>query len=135
MRTLHRMGLAAALAATVCTSYVTTTRADAETAAEPAVAEAVPATAWYAGGNLHKATAREWVDASLQNQLATASDWVMTSKELKAKVNGAGDMEAVRPHADKLRQCINAALRRHSTLYDKMPASDIAMTCLITMKF
>jgi len=126
------MGPAFALAALVSFVHVAPSRAD-DAASGSSAAVAVDAT-WYAGGTLHKATAREWLAASTQNQLATASDWVLTSKEQKAKVDASGDMSLVLPSADKLRQCINAALRRHSDLYSSMPASDIAMTCMITLK-
>jgi hypothetical protein len=132
MSTQHRLRLALALAAAVSLAHATTTRADAETAVDP-TPSTLAETPWYTGGSLHKASAREWLDATVKNQLATASDWVLTSKSVKAKFATSGDMGVVRPHADQLRQCVNAALRRHSDLYAKMPVADIAVTCLITL--
>jgi hypothetical protein len=133
------MGLAFALAAMASITHAAPSRADADTtagSASPALDTSQTSDpAWYSGGTLHKATARQWLEATTQNQLATASDWVLTSKQQKAKVMAAaGDMSLVLPSADKLRQCINGALRRHSDLYANMPAADIAVTCLITLK-
>ncbi|MFT3926711.1 MAG: hypothetical protein QM778_29470 [Myxococcales bacterium] len=138
----RRMGPALALATLISFTHVASSHADDITSGSSAPAAeltiSAPATIdanWYTGGTLHKATAREWLQGSTQNQLATASDWVLTSKDQKAKVDAAaGNMSLVLPSADKLRQCINAALRRHSDLYSSMPASDIAMTCMITLK-
>lgn len=127
------MGLALTLAAMVSFAHAAPSSAEDDTSnnSAPAVATA----AWYTGGTLQKASAREWLEASTQNQLATASDWVLTSKQQKAKVAAAaGDMSSVLPSADKLRQCINGALRRHSDLYSNMPAADIAVTCMITLQ-
>jgi hypothetical protein len=35
---------------------------------------------WFAGGNLHNATMRQWAMSSYNNQLATAADWLTGSK-------------------------------------------------------
>lgn len=127
------MGLALALAAMVSFTHVALTRADDATTASSA-APAVDAV-WYTGGTLHKTTARQWLEGSSQNQLATASDWVLTSKQQQAKVAAAsGDMSLVLSSADKLRQCINGALRRNADLYSSMPTADIAVTCMIQLK-
>lgn len=122
-----RMTLVAGMAAMSIFAHASVSRADAET-------EAQPTTSWHEGGTLHKASGREWVGATQHNQLATAFDWVMTSKSVKAKVAEAGDAESARTQADKLRQCVNVALSRHAKLYASMPASDIAMTCIITLQ-
>jgi hypothetical protein len=138
MSLLQRMGLAAALAATGAFWHAPSVHADDE--ATPPNGEATPGAtptldpSWYTGGTLHKATVRQWLEATMQNQMATASDWVMTSKDMKAKAS-AGDMSVVVQRADKLRQCINAALRHHAQLYASMPASDLATTCMITLKY
>src|SRR4051794_8089571 len=120
MSSPRRMGLALALAAMVPFTHVALTKAD-ET---PSAESAAPAlgTVWYTGGTLHKTTASQWLEATSQNQLATASDWVLTSKQQQAKVAAAsGDMSLLLSSADKLRQCINGALRRHADLYSSMP--------------
>jgi hypothetical protein len=128
------MGLALALAAMVPFTHVALSRADDLATSVNSAAPAVD-TAWYTGGTLHKTTAREWLAGSTQNQLATASDWVLTSKQQQARVAAAsGDMSLVLSSADKLRQCINGALRRHADLYSSMPTADIAVTCMIQLK-
>ncbi len=109
-------------------SFVQASAAQAEDAAPQAEAS------WHEGGTLHKASGREWVGATQQNQLATAFDWVMASKTMQAKVAEAGDKDVARAHADKLRQCVNVALSRQAKLYASMPAADIAMTCMITLQ-
>ncbi len=35
-----------------------------------------PTSAWYAGGTLHKATWAEWKQATIENKMATAADWI-----------------------------------------------------------
>ena len=130
-----RLGPALALAAMVSFTQAAPSRAEDTSAAAATEHSAVTVSAaWYEGGTLQRATARQWLDASTQNQLATASQWVLTSAQQKAKVAAAaGDMQSVLPSADKLRQCVNAALRRHSHLYSSMPVADIADTCMITL--
>ena len=130
-----RLGPAFALAAMVSFAHAAPSRAE-DTSAAPATehSAATVSAAWYEGGTLQRASVRQWLEASTQNQLATASQWLLTSEQQKAKVAAAaGDMRSVLSSADKLRQCINAALRRHSHLYSNMPAADIAVTCMITL--
>lgn len=128
------MTLAAGMAATTLFSLASA-RADAAPVVDAEPSETAATAPWYAGGTLHKASGREWISGSQQNQLATASDWALTSKAVKAKVAESGDMEAIRPMADQLRQCVNVALSRHAKLYASLPASDVATTCLITLQF
>lgn len=97
--------------------------------------EVVAPTPWYVGGTLHKAVASQWLNARLQDQLATAADWLLASKELKAKVDASRDMDALQPHAEKLRQCVTLAVYRNKRLYANVPVADVATTCIITMKF
>lgn len=97
--------------------------------------EVVAPTPWYVGGTLHKAVASDWLSASLPNQLATAADWLLASKEVKAKVDASGDMDALQPHAEKLRQCVTLAVYRNKKLYANVPVADVATTCILTMKF
>ncbi len=127
------MGLALTLAAMVSIAQSAPSRADDDTSSNSA--PSVASAEWYTGGTLQHASTREWLEASTRNQLATAGDWVLTSKRQQAKVAAAaGDMSLVLSSADKLRQCINRALRRHSDLYSSTPAADIAVTCIITLK-
>ncbi len=129
------MGPALVLAAMVSFTQTASSRAE-DTSAAPAEEHSAPtvSAAWYEGGTLQNASVRQWLDGSIQNQLATASQWLLTSEQQKAKVAAAaGDMKSVLSSADKLRQCINAALRRHSHLYSHMPAADIAVSCMITL--
>jgi hypothetical protein len=118
MITLQRIALA--LAAMFCVSHAASSRADIDPR------EATSSTP----RSLRHASTQEWLEADTQSQLATASEWVLSSKQLKLKT----DMSAVQRHADKLRQCINGALHGHSKLYAGMRVADVATTCLITMK-
>ncbi len=132
----RRMGPALALAAMVSFTHAAPSRAE-DTSAAPTSEQSASkvGAAWYEGGTLQRASVRQWLEGSTQNQLATASQWLLTSEQQKAKVAAAaGDMGTVLSSADKLRQCVNAALRRHSHLYSNMPVADIAVTCMITLQ-
>jgi len=43
---------------------------------QPSVPASRPAKEWYEGGTLHRATMREWHEASYENRLATSADFV-----------------------------------------------------------
>jgi hypothetical protein len=62
---------------------------------------------WYEGGNLHRASLREWAAASDANRLATAADFAanifksrnLSIDELRPKASDL--VEAIRPSAEK----------------------------------
>lgn len=81
--------------------------------------------AWYEGGGLVDATLGEWRAASDRDKLATAADWALVAPEVKAEVKAAPTMEALRPHARRLVDCID---RRQ--LRDREPVVEVAALCM-----
>jgi hypothetical protein len=57
---------------------------------------------WYEGGTLHKATARQWFDATPANRLATSADFV--SGILKPR-----SMAEMKAQAEEMQTCISEA--------------------------
>ena len=64
---------------------------------------------WYNGGNLHKATTKQWLNATYENKLATSADWAITAPVIKKYVQSSGSMSALQPYAIWLMSCVNAA--------------------------
>ena len=80
---------------------------------------------WYEGGTLHGATIAEWKRATAANQLATCADFLAAAHmegKLKLPIS---DVESIRPYANELVTCINAATKGHSEA-DHQSVSDIA---------
>lgn len=82
--------------------------------------------AWYIGGTLHKATIKDWKQATEANQLATCADFV-------AKVNKPANMEILKLQAIELKICITTATADLDET-NTMGVSEIASMCLILMK-
>jgi len=71
---------------------------------------------WYEGGTLHKATAIEWQNATIENKLATCADFAATmyqkkllKEELSSKVNG---VDSIRPIAQALVEFLDATFKK-----------------------
>ncbi|MBA7637613.1 hypothetical protein ES703_45259 [subsurface metagenome] len=56
---------------------------------------------WVQGGNLHKATIAEWKNASYQNKLATAADWLAATK-WKGHLTSPDDFDRLKSKAQML---------------------------------
>lgn len=56
---------------------------------------------WFKGGNLHNATVSQWNEASYQNKLATAADW-LAATEWKGHLNSPDDFNKIKVKAQML---------------------------------
>ena len=65
-------------------------------------------THWYSGGNLHNATVAEWRDASYSNKLATAGDWLASTK-WKGHLITPADFDRLKQKAIMLVNAVNEA--------------------------
>ncbi|MCP4259081.1 MAG: hypothetical protein GY774_16470 [Planctomycetes bacterium] len=69
---------------------------------------------WYEGGNLHKATIKEWNDASYRNRLATAADWFneitkTSNPDLKKELDSytlSQWLSAIKEFSEQLEICV-----------------------------
>ena len=59
---------------------------------------------WFRGGSLHNATAAQWKSATYQNKLATAADW-LTSTKWKGHLKSPNDFNKIKV---KSRVLVNA---------------------------
>lgn len=97
-------------------------------AAAPTPATAsTDATAWYAGGTLHKATLAEWAQATERNKLATAADWVTAGYNLTT-------VEEMAVYAPQLVDCLDAFIASNTVMSANSPIVDSATVCLIMLK-
>jgi len=81
---------------------------------------------WYEGGTLHKASAREWHAATLENQLASSADMLTATK-------AASGMDQLKVRATALRTCITEATNDRS-LYEQKVA-DIGALCIVILGY
>lgn len=86
----------------------------------------VSASEWYIGGTLHQATAKQWHNASSENQLATAADFV-------AKAQTPASMGQLRRRSIELKQCITSATA-DSSLGDQKVVQ-IAALCIVQLGY
>jgi hypothetical protein len=83
---------------------------------------------WNEGGNLHKATGKEWQAAGADNRLATASDFVASQKDrLKHPFT---TVEELKNMSIEMAACITEATKPPG---DTQQVSGIAAMCIITM--
>ena len=61
---------------------------------------------WLQGGNLHNATISEWKSATYQNKLATAADWLATTK-WKGHLNSPNDFDKIKVKAQMLVKAVD----------------------------
>ena len=64
-----------------------------------------PDTSWFEGGNLHRATVKQWKAASYSNRLATSADFVAASQDVDY-----GNLAEFKTMATKLEKCISTAV-------------------------
>jgi len=84
-------------------------------------------TPWFQGGNLHKATIAEWKNASYQNKLATAADWLAATK-WKGHLKSTDDFERIKSKAQMLANAVDESTAGLPA--DHLKAADIAATLL-----
>src|SRR5687767_11438825 len=96
------------------------------------------AKAWYEGGNLHKKTGLEWLEASTENRLATSADFVVTLLKPKSMA----ELEGMKPKAVELSACITKSYERPKNMSTKKwaaagkrPATEIAVACAILLGY
>jgi hypothetical protein len=80
-------------------------------------------TEWYSGGNLHKATVGQWRAASYSNKLATASDWLASTK-WKGHLNTPTDFGRLKNKATILVSAVDEASTADKS--GKMSVAEIA---------
>lgn len=64
---------------------------------------------WYEGGSLHSSTVAEWKTASYENKLATAADWLASSK-WKGHLNTSSDFDNMKQKAEILVAAVDKAV-------------------------
>jgi hypothetical protein len=62
-------------------------------------------TSWFKGGTLHRATVREWRNATYANRLATSADFIAATQDVDF-----GDLEGFKRMAADLETCISTAV-------------------------
>ena len=89
---------------------------------------------WYSGGNLHRASGQEWVNASTSNRLATAADFAATSIG-ERRVSRLGSMSKLLPYARDMKDCIDEALSGSGpSALRSQSVSEMAAVCYMLMQ-
>lgn len=88
---------------------------------------------WYEGGFLHRANVGEWRGATYSNKLATAADWAMTHRRVKARVMGSGSIANARPYAVDLVRCIDEAAGPSG--YAHLRVTELATACMVSLRW
>ena len=78
---------------------------------------------WFEYGDLHNADLAKWRVASQRNKIATAADWLASSK-WKGHLNSPGDFEILKVQAKKLSDAIDLSASDPNLGF--MPAVDVA---------
>lgn len=92
-------------------------------------------TEWYQGGDLHGKSVKDWNNATYSNKLATCADMAITLPRIKKKIQESGSMDTLKPYANELMTCINNAAVAPDPRYENMSLSEIAVMCMILMKW
>ncbi len=85
---------------------------------------------WHEAGTLHKATVSEWWEAPVWDHVATSADFA--SVAAKKQGRSIESMDDLRPLAQEIRECINAAAKRPTSGHRRI--SEIAAVCLVMME-
>ena len=81
-------------------------------------------TQWFQGGNLHKATIAEWKNASYQNKLATAADWLSATK-WKGHLTSPDDFDRLKFKAQMLVNSVDEVIAGQQV--DYLQVAEIAV--------
>ena len=68
-----------------------------------------PRKQWFQGGNLHRATVVQWENASYQNKLATASDWLVATR-WKEHLTSPDDFDRLKLKAQMLVNAVDEVI-------------------------
>jgi len=79
---------------------------------------------WYEGGTLHNANSREWNNATYENKLATAADWV-------AKIVNVRSMADLKSKAIEVVSCVSETVKGTGN----QKVAEIAVMCMIMMNY
>ncbi len=96
----------------------------AKPAQQPYRSSSIP---WYQGGNLHKATIAQWKNASSQNKLATAADW-LTGTKWKGHLTSPADFDRLKSKAQMLANAVDGSTA--GLPVDYLLSAEIAVTIL-----
>ena len=102
-------------------------------------AEAAPVEEWFEGGTLHRSNGRQWRQSSTSDRLATSAAFAMVLLkdhpiwEGQSPTWNEAEMEALRPHAEELQECIDVATEGGG--YDHRAVSEVAAVCGTMMWF
>lgn len=86
---------------------------------------------WFQNGNLHKATIAEWKNASYQNKLATAADWLAATK-WKGHLASPDDFDRLKSKAQMLVNAVDKVTTAITVDHDHEQVTHIA-AALITL--
>ncbi|MEM8594404.1 MAG: hypothetical protein AAGF06_06270 [Pseudomonadota bacterium] len=92
---------------------------------------AIQAQNWYEGGSLHQKSANDWVGATIENKLATASDWVAAFPKIKTAYAASNDMNLLKPFALALVECLDQV---HMDNPDT-PLTQLVANCALDMEW
>ena len=84
---------------------------------------------WFQGGNLHNATVAQWKGATYQNKLATAADWLASTK-WEGYLKSSDDFDNIKVKAQMLVNAVDGAVAAKQT--DSLQVAEIA-AAIITM--
>jgi hypothetical protein len=93
---------------------------------EPTASVPIEKKEWYEGGNLHRASLREWKTATYENKLATSADMVAKLKKFTSTV----EMKAA---AVELEQCVSKVAEGPEA--ERQPVSEVAAACALLMGY
>jgi len=88
-----------------------------------------PSKRWYEAGTLHNATVLQWKDATYQNQLATAADW-LTATKWRGYLNSPADLSKMKVKAQMLVDAVDEAVAVENT--ETLHVNEIAAV-IVTM--
>ncbi len=97
--------------------------------------QAIQNSYWYEGGTLHKTNITGWNKATYSDKLATCADMALTRSWINTKVQQSGDIDTLKPYANELLACINETASDPKPSYENMRVSEIAVLCMILMKW
>ena len=86
-----------------------------------------PVTPWYEKRRLTDTSQLMWIAANHEKKMSTAANWLRVSPVAVAAVQKEGDMNALRPFANKLVYCIDNSIESMHFTYE---SEDVATTCM-----
>jgi len=91
---------------------------------------------WYEGGTLHHATVRDWRNATHENKLATAGDWI-AGLSLEGYLNTLRvwfvGTDELKPFAEELVAAMDGFLARAEDIFDFDDVATVAAVVMVEM--